>query len=259
MKTAAHSFVDRVRRPEYTGENRCLPCTVVNACIALGLSSLVAVVATPVAGGLVLGTSLAAIWLRGYLVPGTPELTRRYLPDTVLRLFGKAPDLPEPGETVDVEAYLLEVGAVRDGGVDVELAPSFARDWQTEIDAVKADTAAAAGEVLSLDAPDVEPRGDATVVTEDGLAVANWPSEAALVADVAAVRVLEDRDPSWPDREHVERGRILAGLRIFLETCPACGATPRLGEDTVESCCRRAQVFTYTCPDCEARLLEVEQ
>lgn len=259
MKTAAESLVNRVRGPEYTGENRCLPCTVVNACIALGLSSLVAVVATPVAGGLVLGTSLAAIWLRGYLVPGTPELTKRYLPDSVLHLFGKAPDLPDPGETVDVEAYLSEAGAVRDAGVDVELAPSFARDWQTEIDAVKADTAAAAGEVLSLDDPDVESRGDATVVTEDGLAVANWPSEAALVADVAAVRVLEDRDPSWPDREHVERGRILAGLRIFLETCPVCGAAPRLGEDTVESCCRQAQVFTYTCPGCEARLLEVEQ
>ena len=35
--------------------------------------------------------ALAAIWLRGYLVPGTPELTKRYLPERALALFGKAP------------------------------------------------------------------------------------------------------------------------------------------------------------------------
>lgn len=258
MNAAASSLLERVRQPEYTGENRCLPCTIVNVCIAVGLSAVVGVLATPVAGGLVLAGSLAAIWLRGYLVPGTPELTKRYLPDSVLRLFGKAPDLPDPGETVDVEAYLDGLGAVREGDDDVELTPAFEAAWRREIDAVKADPAAAAGEVLSLEDPGVETRGDATVVTDGGMAAANWPSGPALVADLGADRLLEQRDPSWNERDHAERGRILAGLRVFLETCPDCGGTPELGEDTVESCCRRAQVYTYTCPDCGARLLEVE-
>lgn len=259
MNTAGTSLLERVRQPEYTGANRCLPCTVVNVGIAVGLAGAVSVVATPFSGAAVLGLSLAAIWLRGYLVPGTPELTKTYMPDWLLRRFGKAPDLPAPGETVDVEGYLLELGAVADAGEDVELARSFASDWQDAIDAVKADPAAAAGEVLSLDDPGVETRGDATVVTDGGMPAANWPSEPALVADLAAVEVLSARDPEWDGRDHVERGRILAGLRIFLETCPACGGAPRLGEETVESCCRRAQVYTYTCPDCDARLLEVEQ
>jgi hypothetical protein len=259
MNTAVSSLLERVRQPAYTGENRCLPCTAVNVVIAIGLAGVVSFVATPVSGALVLGLSLAAIWLRGYLVPGTPELTKQYMPDWMLRLFGKAPELPAPGETVDVEAYLQELGAVHDVGDDVELTRSFAADWQDAIDAVKADPAAAAGEVLSLDDPGVETRGGATVVTDGGIAAANWPSEPALVADLAAVQVLSDRDHDWDERDHVERGRILAGLRIFLETCPACGGAPQLGEDTVESCCRSAQVYTYTCPDCDARLLEVEQ
>jgi rRNA maturation protein Nop10 len=46
---------------------------------------------------------------------------------------------------------------------------------------------------------------------------------------------------------------------VFLESCPACGGDPELGEETVESCCRQAEVYTYSCPDCGARLLEIEQ
>lgn len=259
MKTAVPPSFERFRQPEYTGENRCLPCTVVNVAIAIVLSTLAAVVATPVTGLLLFSASLVAIWLRGYLVPGTPELTKRYLPDSVLRLFGKAPEPPAPGEAVDVEAYLTELGAVRDTGVDVELAETFAADWHAAIDEVEADPAAAAGDVLTLEDPGIEQRGEATVVTDGGMAAANWPSRAALVADLGAVRVLGARDPNWTDREHGERGRILAGLRIFLDECPDCGAEPELGEDTVKSCCRQAQVFTYTCPNCGARLLEVEQ
>lgn len=259
MSTAVSSLVERVRQPEYTGENRCIPCTAVNVGIAVLLAVGASVVATPVVGGLVLAGSLLAIWLRGYLVPGTPELTKQYLPRSVRRLFGKAPELPDPSETVDVEAYLADVGAVRDAGDDVELTDEFATAWQDAIDAVRNDPASAAGDVLAIDDPGVETRGDATVVTDGGIAAANWPSRAALLADLGAVGVLESRDHAWDERDHGERGRVLAGLRIFLERCPDCGGTPELGEETVESCCRLAQVYTYTCPDCGARLLEVEQ
>ncbi|MFC6975122.1 hypothetical protein ACFQL1_11345 [Halomicroarcula sp. GCM10025709] len=78
----------RLRDPEYTGENRCLPCTIVNSAIAVALAGAVgvgiAVATTPVLAGvaaaLVLAVSALSIWLRGYLVPGTPELTKRYMP-----------------------------------------------------------------------------------------------------------------------------------------------------------------------------------
>jgi len=83
--------VDDLKQPEYTGENRCEPCTVLNLVIAAVVGSLVARKSR--LGGLVaVGVSIALIYLRGYLVPGTPTLTKRYLPPAVLRWFGKEPE-----------------------------------------------------------------------------------------------------------------------------------------------------------------------
>jgi hypothetical protein len=45
------------------------------------------VVGAPIAGAAVLVLPLSVISLRGYLAPGTPELTKRHLPDGVLHLF----------------------------------------------------------------------------------------------------------------------------------------------------------------------------
>ena len=259
--STGRALTDRLRQPEYTGENRCLPCTVLNTGIAVLVAAAATVLGTPIAGAAVLALSLSAIYLRGYLVPGTPELTKRYLPDRVLRLFGKGPELPDPGETVDVEAYLLDAGALREtaDGDDVELADGFATEWAERIDEARSDPAAAAGDVLDLEDPGVEDRDGATVVTDGDLPAADWPSRAALLADLGAVPALAERDPEWTDRGREEQGRILAGLRLFVETCPDCGGRPELGEETVESCCRRAEVYTYECPDCGARLLELEQ
>ncbi|KPN30966.1 hypothetical protein SY89_01707 [Halolamina pelagica] len=259
--SAGSTVTDRLEQSEYIGENRCLPCTVLNVALAVVLAAVAAVVATPLVGVAVLFVSLSAIYFRGYLVPGTPELTKRYLPDRVRRRFGKAPALPDPGETVDVEAYLLDAGVLVDppAGDDLELADRAATEWRERIDAAREDPAAAAGDVLALDDPGVESRDGATVVTDGGLAAADWPSQAALLADLGAVDVLAARDPEWATRDREEQGRVLAGMRLFVAHCPDCGAAPELGEETVESCCRRAQVYTYACPDCGARLLEIEQ
>lgn len=92
--------VDRLRRPEYTGENRCLPCSVVNLVIA-AVAGVALAVLNPVAGVVVFVLSVLVIYLRGYLVPGTPTLTRRYLPVRVLELFGKRPGERRPGAIED--------------------------------------------------------------------------------------------------------------------------------------------------------------
>lgn len=260
MTTSADRLTERLRQPAYTGENRCTPCTILNTAIALLFAAVAAVFLTPVVGLLVLAGSLAAIYFRGYLVPGTPELTKRYLPDRVLRWFGKAPELPAPGQTLDVEGYLFEARAVEeDEAGELVLQADFAADWDHAIEGVRGDTAAAAGDLLDIPNPGIEDSGEACIVTDDGLHAADWPSRAALLADLGAVRVLRERDADWEARERTEQGRILAGLRVFAESCPACGGTPELGEETVESCCRRAEVITYGCPDCGARLLELEQ
>lgn len=69
---------------------------------ALGRRSRSAGVATLVA-------ALGLVYLRGYLVPGTPTLTRRYLPDRVLAAFGKRPDSVEQ----DVPEEMRRVAAAR--------------------------------------------------------------------------------------------------------------------------------------------------
>jgi hypothetical protein len=158
-----------------------------------------------------------------------------------------------------VEGYLLDAGVLREAGDDLELADSFAAKWREQIAAARDAPARAAGDLLDIDDPGVEDRDGATVVTDDGLPAADWPSRAALLADLGAVPTLSGRDAEWQDRGREEQGPILTGLRLFVETCPDCGGRPELGEETVESCCRRAQVYTYECPDCGARLLELGQ
>lgn len=86
-------FIERLKQPEYTDENRCPPCTAVNLLIAAAIA-VVAGRRNRGVGILVFLGGAALIYLRGYLVPGTPELTKRYLPETVLAAFGKA-DRPE--------------------------------------------------------------------------------------------------------------------------------------------------------------------
>ncbi|WP_339105431.1 hypothetical protein [Haloterrigena salinisoli] len=84
-------IVDDLKQPAYTGENRCEPCTILNLVIAALVGSLIAR-KSRLGGALAVGISIALIYLRGYLVPGTPTLTKRYLPPELLRWFGKEPE-----------------------------------------------------------------------------------------------------------------------------------------------------------------------
>ena len=96
MGSRDQTLTDRLHKPEYTGENRCVPCTVLNIVIAIVLT-LVAAAFGPIAMLVVFSASLASIYFRGYLIPGTPELSQRVLPASVLERFGKAPAGPRDG------------------------------------------------------------------------------------------------------------------------------------------------------------------
>lgn len=85
--------LDRYKNQSYTGENRCLPCTVVNVVLAAALGLGLGVVAPPVGAAAFL-VGLGSIYFRGYLVPGTPELTKRYFPDWLLAKFDKVDEPP---------------------------------------------------------------------------------------------------------------------------------------------------------------------
>ncbi|MFB6126051.1 MAG: hypothetical protein ABEJ79_01950 [Halolamina sp.] len=69
----------RLRRPEYTGRNRCWPCTTVNVAFVVGVAAgavALGVVGVAVATA-VAAVGLALVVLRGYVVPGTPRFAPR--------------------------------------------------------------------------------------------------------------------------------------------------------------------------------------
>ncbi len=103
-------LLERFRRPEHTGSNRCTPCTILNAAIAMGLALAAAAVtiytngrvAAAAVGTVITLLSGATIYLRGYLVPGTPQLAKTYGPDWVLNRFGKQTAGVDDGADVDL-------------------------------------------------------------------------------------------------------------------------------------------------------------
>ena len=251
------SLVTRLRDPVYTGPNRCWPCSVVNV-VLVALGAVAAGVVAPAAGVAVGALGLAAVWLRGYVVPGTPTLTRRYLPAPVRAWFGKAPARRPPDAAAPADR-LTELGALRPDSP--RLAPGFRDPWETTASALAGDDRTvrrAAAEVLSSPSAGVtlDDDGDGVTLTVGGKWIGQWPSRTALVADLATELTLAGS--GWAGLERTERADLAARIRALAERCPVCDADTTVSEDTVDSCCGPTEVVAVTCPECTARLAEFD-
>ncbi|MDL5362456.1 hypothetical protein [Halalkalicoccus sp. NIPERK01] len=246
-----------VRRPEYTGENRCTPCTAINVLLAAVLVAPVVAVSAPAALVLFVGC-LLAIYLRGYLVPGTPELTKRYLPPAVLRLFGK--DVPRT-RFGDLDARGLWEALYAAGVVErrdaVALADDFRERWWAAIDE-RRDAELGEREVARmLDADEVAQRGD-RAFSVAGNRLVRWDSRAAFLADVAAAAVFDERVEDWAGLDGATRRDLLERLRLLLDRCPDCSAPARRERERVDPCCQRSYTVVWTeCEGCGALLAEL--
>lgn len=273
---------DGLRQPEYTGENRCLPCTVVNLVIATalggGVAALLFTAGTAVepaalSGGVVVAASAGLIYLRGYLIPGTPTLTKRYMPLWLLRLFGKAPEpVRDDRGNVDVESFLVEADVIEEcpDRDDLCLSESFEAAWRERIDAMREgdggepidpgiEDFVERGEVdgeIALDDVIFEERGGSYVATLDGRRIATWESRPAYLADAAAAAELRRRSPGWRVLGFPDRTEVAGSLRLWLERCPSCEGAVTMDQETVQSCCHERQVLAATCDDCGVRLFE---
>ncbi|WP_290816510.1 hypothetical protein [Halovivax sp.] len=280
MTSNATGVLERVKQPEYTGENRCIPCTIVNVAIAIVVAAVAAVAAAPLAGptvaapvgAAILALSLVAIYLRGYLVPGTPTLTKRYFPDWLLAKFDKLPEQEaerlggsvEEADRIDPERVLVDGGVVVPCADEDDLCldERVRERWRERVLSVREDDRLerAAGfleidpETAELYEP--EDRDHVVLRSESGTA-GRWESAAAFVADVAGAEVLAAELPEWSSYSLEARGHLVGGLRAFLEQCPSCDGRISIDGETVESCCRSYEVYAVTCDDCSARLLEV--
>jgi hypothetical protein len=284
MRESIQETYARYRNPAYTGENRCLPCTVVNVGIALVVSLGVAVVSRKGALVAFVG-SIATIGLRGYLVPGTPTLTKRYLPDHVLARFESHPPVERhsPSEreqstdrkretieelerqreqTVDPERFLLDVGAVEplEDGSDLRFTDALATEIDEQLASLPNDPLGPTllADLYGLDAALIEIRDRSYPAAKIGRRVHRWPSTAALTADVATHRALSVLTDRWDDVPQGQRIELLEVLRSFHAACPGCGGAITMTEDTIESCCRAYEVLALVCADCESALLELD-
>lgn len=265
--------VDQFRRPEYTGANRCTPCTVVNVLIAAVVSGAVAVL-VPAVGVVVFVVFIGTIYLRGYLVPGTPALTKRYLPARVLRLFGKEPiersfeSGTANAESGSVEHGISESAADEPGGTlaatgvvhrtegDVELTPGFREAWRGRIHTVRKRSPGTDDVRATFDAESVSRHGDQSFVL-DGNTSIRWGSNAALVADVTVVELLRERIEDWADFDRDRQRSVLLGLRLCLDRCPSCEGALDVTEDRVDPCCQKPHlVADSVCRDCGAALAD---
>jgi hypothetical protein len=251
MRTQLSGIGDRLRRPEYTGENRCLPCTVVNLCLAAVAAVVVSVGLGPVGGVVVLVGAVGAIYFRGYLVPGTPTLTVRYFPPWLLELFGKEVDLRETLGPVEGTA----VRATPEGG---RLVGSFETAWDDRIERMREAGVTEEDVARLLGVPEASSvPGDVAYVVDGGLR--QWLSESALLADAAAAAVLEaEGGPKWASLDPDSRVATLRDLRKYLTYCPRCdGVLDNEETETVETCCTESErVLMATCADCDVRLIE---
>ncbi len=215
------------------------------------------------AGVATFAAAAALIYFRGYLIPGTPTFTKRYLPEGVLAAFDKAPNGPI-GE-IDPRELLFAFGVVVDDPTmdDLVLDPAFVDAWNRSIEIHRTEESElrrSLARLSGVERSDLEFRDGPHVFaaeTSDGH-LANWPSRAACVADAAGAVVLPQWDPDWDRRPVAVRADLLAVLRLFLERCPTCDGDVMLSQDVVESCCRRRDVAAATCRDCDARLFEMD-
>jgi hypothetical protein len=275
MSTSLSNVVGRFRQPEYTGENRCIPCTITNLAITAVVTVAlwwavgaywVSSYAVPLAAAFAV-VAVASIYFRGYLVPGTPELTKRYFPVWLLKLFDQHEhQAPVEGEEIDVEAELVDAGVLAEceNVDDLCLEDEFRESWRTRIERAREEDTGR--EVLAglLDVEEDQLEfteygdGDAFGATVNGNRVGQWESYAAFLADVGAAEILQGRIEGWSEMAITNRSQLLGGLRLFLDVCPSCGGGLEFGEETVESCCRSMDVVAVTCSECESRVFEAE-
>lgn len=261
----AHRQVRRVRRPEYTGENRCRPCTALNLAITAAIGAALWPV-HPALGVVTAAVGVSAIYLRGYLIPGTPTITERYFPEPVLRLFDKADGTArQRGAPVVLTSPELRAADLVVDGEGSRLTESFRRAWRDRIDALDLDPGDGNGgravehavaDTLGLGPEEITAVPGAVAFSVDDRLV-QWECPGALLADVAAAELVADRSDGWADLGVDRRLELLAGLRCLFERCPECGGTVRRDLETPKTCCRDPPpVVLCTCEACDARLVE---
>jgi hypothetical protein len=263
----------RLGRPEHTGENRCWPCTILNAGV-LGVVSVLVGLAQPGVGVAVALLGALVIWTRGYLIPYTPQFAPRlvqWLPIDPFhtRRGGDSLRTLGPGDTDDLEGErvlqsLVETGVVAVDGDRLTLSERFGTEWEERMDeragASPEELADAALEAstVAASARAVEGSGRSFVVLSDGAGNVSWLDRPVAIAETAAAEALESADVPADVRD-VAAHAVCA----FLERCPACG--DEVVETDASSCCggtvpspTETPPRVLACTNCDVRFFTLD-
>lgn len=266
------ALVDSVRDPEHTGDDRCLPCTAVNA-VGVAVAATLLFRRRRSLGLLLAAAGAAAIWLRGYVLPRTPRFAPRIV----------EPLPVEIGPDHDLESDSLAAAGANSPGDDRPDVTDARSESDPRSDGAEASTdldgADAGG--IGDDGDDVDPEAvmaaliEADALVEDGDAlVLDEGFRDALYDRVGALRegadeTLAERAAAiaGPDLEgQVHDGRILlAGSRDAWLSRPVAlaevAAVETLGERGVDDAVARAaarplRAFLDRCPVCDGPVRE---
>lgn len=279
---ARMSALDAIRRPESVGDRRCWPCTAVNVALVAGACLAVAALAGPLAALPVGAVGLAAVYLRGYVVPYTPRFAPRLVAAVpgAERLFEGAhgptatatadggPDRAEPGslaggDEVDPERLLealLAADVLASTEAGLTPTPAFREEWEEAIADLRGRDPA--GLAAAVEA--VAPVREATAIEgddrcwialdpSDGGTIEDWLPRPVAIGSAAAARALASRVEDAPTRL-----AAADALLAFREACPACGTA--LVESTTVACCggnvdtRSEPDDVLLCPACDVPL-----
>ncbi|UTF52369.1 hypothetical protein [Natronosalvus rutilus] len=269
--------LERVRRPEYTGENRCWPCTVTNVVLLVAAVGVLALRGRRRTAVGVATAGVAGIGLRGYLVPYTPRLAPKLFARLPVDPFGHErgsttgsladatgsgvtdetaetrpastasstastdtssdPSDDTPPDGEVVLTTLLEAGVVDLEAEDVVLDPGFHEDWRREMASLRYLDLEALADVADEVTP---PNVDTRTRQQWGRPVVILdPAEGAPVTLHQGVAIAELAAARALEERVDDAVARAAGrpLRSLLEECPLCG-----GEVTITraSCCGEA-------------------
>jgi hypothetical protein len=258
------SLLDSLRRPEHTGENRCLPCTAVNSTLVLAAAGIVGRRWRP-AGAAVLAVGAAAIALRGYVVPYTPQFAPRLVDRLPVDFKGGTGPSSDSFATVEIE----DEADAADGVTDAAESEASTADPSSDesdglpdsdsLTALDADgqevmvTLLDAGVIVD-DGETVHPAGEFLDAWETAMAdlrALDDGSLAATVADTAPFDGSGSTDGDWVVVEGDEQAIHLTRPVAIAETAAVqVMADYDVPAELRVEAAQPLRMFLETCPEC---------
>lgn len=288
------SPLDALRRPAYTGENRCWPCAAVNLLLVAVVAAIAGSLRAPLAPVVLLGGGLL-VYLRGYVVPGTPRFAPRLVDPLPVDVGpekpvgsdsiadgvdpansgtpvngGESPDEEDPpGEedsaeesaTMDPEAVIATLsgaGVLVADGDDLSPTDAYRESFEARMADLRSLTETELAEraaAAAAGAPTAEVHGDRILLVGDRDVRL---SRAVAIAETAAVETLTGFDVP-----PAVRTAAAEPLRTLVRTCPVCGGD--VSETTLRLCCggpggthKRPDRPVLACESCDTVVFEFE-